>query len=511
MSAKAGPRARRFIRSEEQLDIVQAMDHPGLFAQWFDGASWDGWRSILKAAFALPMSESERAFFRSVAERDPPRSQVRELYCIGGRRSGKDSVASLIAAYSSVFFYAGIDRLRPGERALVQCLACDRDQARIVLGYVKSYFDFIPPLNGMVRRRTTDGLELSNDVDIVVATNSFRAVRGRSILVSIFDEVAFWADERSARPDTETYNAVKPGLATLGGMLVGISTGYRKSGLLWTKYKAHYGRDDPDVLVIKAPSLALNPTLDQSVIDKALEDDPAAARAEWLGEFRDDVAAWIDPDAVEGCVVRGRREVPASRGVPYVGFTDPSGGSSDSMSLAVAHREGDRLVLDLLRERKPPFSPDDVVFEFAAVLKAYGVTSVYGDRYGGEWPRERFRAHGIAYEPCEMTKSDLYRDLLPIINANRAELLDHPRLIAQLCGLERRTARGGKDSIDHAPNAHDDVANSVAGALVLAGTAAMGLARISDSQWRRILQDVDAAGPYRPPPFREGQIFPRFP
>jgi hypothetical protein len=30
-------------------------------------------------------------------------------------------------------------------------------------------------------------------------------------------------------------------------------------------------------------------------------------------------------------------------------------------------------------------------------------------------------------------------------------------------GLERRTARGGKDSIDHAPNAYDDLANSVAG------------------------------------------------
>jgi hypothetical protein len=34
--------------------------------------------------------------------------------------------------------------------------------------------------------------------------------------------------------------------------------------------------------------------------------------------------------------------------------------------------------------------------------------------------------------------------------------------------LERRTARGGKDSIDHSPGQHDDVANAVAGALVLA-------------------------------------------
>jgi hypothetical protein len=47
-------------------------------------------------------------------------------------------------------------------------------------------------------------------------------------------------------------------------------------------------------------------------------------------------------------------------------------------------------------------------------------------------------------------------------------LLDHPRLINQICGLERRTARGGRDSIDHSPGNHDDVANAVAGAIVAA-------------------------------------------
>ena len=47
-------------------------------------------------------------------------------------------------------------------------------------------------------------------------------------------------------------------------------------------------------------------------------------------------------------------------------------------------------------------------------------------------------------------------------------MLDLPVLRAQLVGLERKVARGGKDSIDHGPGAHDDVANVVCGALVLA-------------------------------------------
>lgn len=47
------------------------------------------------------------------------------------------------------------------------------------------------------------------------------------------------------------------------------------------------------------------------------------------------------------------------------------------------------------------------------------------------------------------------------------ELVDQPRLIQQIVGLERRTARGGRDTIDHAPNGHDDLANVVAGVCAL--------------------------------------------
>ena len=112
---------------------------------------------------------------------------------------------------------------------------------------------------------------------------------------------------------------------------------------------------------------------------------------------------------------------------------------------------------------KPPFSPEDVVDEFATLLKRYRIVKVTGDRYAGEWPREQFRKLGISYKPAAEPKSDLYRDLLPAINSRRIDLLDHPRLVNQLVSLERRTARGGRDSIDHAPGAHDDIANVVAG------------------------------------------------
>jgi hypothetical protein len=206
----------------------------------------------------------------------------------------------------------------------------------------------------------------------------------------------------------------------------------------------------------------------QSYVDKALEDDPAAARSELLAAWRDDISGFVDADVVAACVSPGVRELPPVRGIRYFGFVDPSGGSADSMTMAITHRDGDRVVLDCVRERKPPFSPDDVVIEFAATLKSYFIGTVQGDRYAGEWPRERFAAHGVRYEPCEQPKSTLYQALLPALNAKRVELLDHQRGITQLCSLERRTARGGRDSIDHPPGGHDDIANAIAGAVAAA-------------------------------------------
>ncbi len=105
--------------------------------------------------------------------------------------------------------------------------------------------------------------------------------------------------------------------------------------------------------------------------------------------------------------------------------------------------------------------------EFCELLKTYRVSEVRGDKYAGEWPRERFSTHGVVYKPSEQVKSEIYLSALPLLNSGRCELLDHPRLISQLLNLERKTSRGGRDSVDHGPNQHDDIANSALGALRL--------------------------------------------
>jgi hypothetical protein len=376
-------------------------------------------------------------------------------------------ILALIAVYLACFF-DWRPYLTGGERGTIMVVAADRRQAGVILRYIKAFLG-VPLLKHMVIRETADALDLDNDVTLEIQTASYRTIRGRTVLAALADELSFWMGDDSANPDTEIINALRPAMATIPkAMMLKASSPYSRRGVLWNDYRKHFGKDESAPLIWQAPTAVMNPSVPQSVIDAAYEDDPANAAAEYGAEFRSDVEQFVSREAVEAVTIAGRFELPPAAGISYSAFCDPSGGGgSDAMTLAVVHRENNIAILDAIREFRPPFSPEAVVSEFCTVLKAYRVGTVFGDRFAGTWPAERFAVHGVTYSAAVKPKSDLYRDLLPIVNGARCELLDHPKMISQLCALERKTARSGRDSIDHPPgaNSHDDVINCCAGAL----------------------------------------------
>ncbi|MCX7313923.1 MAG: hypothetical protein NTV56_19970 [Alphaproteobacteria bacterium] len=476
------------------MNILEAIDDANLFAPWFrDRETWVAWTAFLATLFGLPMTPEQRAIYSECTGRqDPPAAPFNEAWLVCGRRAGKSFTLALTAVYLAVFRdYRHC--LAPGERGTVLIVAADRKQARVILRYVSALLKGVPILAPLIERETAEAFDLTNRVTVEVGTASYRTTRGYTFVGVLADELAFWRSEDSASPDYEVLAAVRPGMSTIpGAMLLCASSPYARRGALWDAYQRYYAKDAP-VLVWKAPTRLMNPTVPQSVIDEAVERDPASAGAEYMAEFRSDIESFISIEAVRACIVAGVRERAPERQYRYVAFVDPSGGSSDSYTMAIAHKAGDTAILDLLREVKPPFSPEAVTEEFADTLKNYRITKVSGDRYGGEWPREQFRKHGVNYECSDQSKSELYVDLLPLINSRAADLLDHDRLVTQLVGLERRTARGGRDSIDHGPGAHDDIANAVAGALCRAATLPRGDAFQNRSRPRQTTANL---GPY---------------
>jgi hypothetical protein len=251
----------------------------------------------------------------------------------------------------------------------------------ITLDYATAAFGRSAIMSQLVANRTSDTLELTNRITIEVRASAFRRLRGPTYIGVIADEAAFWySDECSSNADTEILNAVRPGLATTGGPLIIASSPYARRGVLWETYRRHYGAGgDPLILVAQGASRAFSPTLPQSVVDRAMERDPASASAEYGAEFRRDIESFVRVEALHACASEGVFERPPLSNITYVGFVDPSGGAADSMTLAIAHRDKDgRGILEALRE--PPFSPEAVVEEFSALLLTYGVREVEGDR-----------------------------------------------------------------------------------------------------------------------------------
>ncbi len=454
----------------DRITILDAIDDAHLFAPWFrEARHWHAWRAFLAALFALPMSDEDRALYtKHTARETPPTAQAREAWLVVGRRGGKSFITALIAVFLACF-RSYKEFLAPGERGVVMVLAADRRQARVIFRYVQALMQGVPMLKKLIGAERAESLELRNGIDIEIHTASFKAVRGYTVVAALCDEIAFWpADEASANPDGEIVNALRPAMATIpNALLIGLSSPYARRGVLWEQYRDHYGHAHADVLVWQAESRAMNPTLPEAVVLAAYADDPVAAAAEYGALFRSDVSAFLSDEWIDRAIMSGVFECPPDTGTRYHAFADPSGGGSDAFTLGISHREGRELVLDALRVRHPPFNPEAVVFEYATLLKSYGLSRVTGDRYAGEWVSSAFRKHGISYAASEKAKSDIYLEAEPLFARGAARVVDHRGLQVELRQLERRTTGSGKDRIDHPPRGHDDAANAACGALWL--------------------------------------------
>jgi hypothetical protein len=481
--------------------IIQAIEDGNLFRAYLAGtadgdlSSWAAWQAFLKTVYGLRLSSAEHEVVRACTGRDPDRLRqaagkdgFAECLCLCGRRSGKSKVIALVAAFDAVL--GGKDRkLSAGETGLVCVVSPTRNQSRIIFNYLRSIFRS-PVLENEVAEERKESFLLANGLEVAVATGTYSAVRGFSVVTAIVDEAAFigFSEESRVKNDVELVRAIKPSLASTEGRLLVVTSPYAAQGYVFETWRRYFGQDDAEILVWNGASLEMNPTLSPRIVERAVAEDPLAANVEYCtspGLFREDVEVFVSRATVEPLVVRGRMELPPLPGIVYAAFADVSGGRKDDAALAIGHKSGRVVILDYLGRWKSPHDPYRVCAEMVAQLRRYRCDRCIGDAFAAEWVRQAFASHGINYRRCTTStwkeasagqfsgigfshgvakpKSQLYLELLPRLTSGEVELLDHPVLVSQLCSLQRRTRSGSRDSVDHPPGAHDDCANVVAG------------------------------------------------
>lgn len=450
------------------MHLVEKLRDPHLYGglQAFqDLTSWWRWIVFIKSVHGLALDEAELAAFQYHTGRsiyNPPPGGYPEAVAIVGVQSGKSTVAG-------IFLADGALEGAPGTMAVG--VAQDiRGSMRTLLKNARAPFETLPLFQAEVSRDTADILELRRGTSLGAYPCRPAAVRGVRACVMVMDEVAFFVATDGRPTDVEMFRVARGRVAMTGGKIIAISSPYAQSGLLWELHRKHFANDDSATLVWQASAPEMNPLLSADYLARMEQDDPEAYRSEVLGEFRAGVTSLLDPEMIAACVEPGVRERPPQPRATgrKRGFFDAGGGRVDSAVAAVAEvGPNGRALLCAIRVWKAPFNPSGVIAEASAFYKSWGVHEPYGDAYAAEHTPEQFRLHGLTYRPSPLNRSEIYLELVPLINSQSVVLLDHPELLRELRGLERRRGAGGRDKVDHRRGAHDDVANASAGALIM--------------------------------------------
>jgi hypothetical protein len=467
--------------------IREALMDPQLLGHALPGDSWAAWRTILIACAGETLTEAERETFKALTNRDKEPGHMVDLFLgVISRRGGKSKAMSVFMTWLACCV-DWTDALTIGERGIALIVAPTERQAGVTSDYVRGIIHSSPLLSSLIEDETQQVLKLKRQVGIEVLPANVRFVRGITAVGIALDESAYLpSNEDSVNSDVSLLEALRPCVASTSGPILITSSPATTQGIVHSLWKKHYGPDgSDDVVVVQAGTRELNPTIRQSVIDKAFADDAAAASAEYGGQFREPLSAFLTREMVERLVIKGCRERAPQRGVEYRCFVDMASGSgSDATAMCIGHRATDKdrdvIVIDFLRLSKPPFNPHDVIAGIAGILQNWGIREVTGDNYAGNFVPTAFAKHSITYRPAKLSASDLYIAALPAFTSASLALLDQDDVIGQLINLRRKIGQAGKETVLHMRGQHDDLANALCGLIHICTPAVFDVVNVAD-------------------------------
>jgi hypothetical protein len=445
--------------------------------------------TLLRATYGLPLDADQLELWRLCTGRATYSGRpFGEVTVVAGARSGKDSrIAGPVVCYEGVF--GGHERrLAKGERGVIPLVAQDARATKVAFGYVRDYLMTSPALASMVAEGLANEVTLTNGVRIVCFPCTQGSLRSWSIPAAVMDEVAFFHFEGATNSDVEVQTSIRRGMVGFADTrLVKISTPYLKGGLLHEDFKRAFGQDDPDLLVWRAPTLLMNPSIRAARLERERRLDPLRFAREYEAEFAEDLEAFLAGAWVDTAVVPGRHALPPRADSWYAAAVDPMGGGQDTFTLSIVHLEAEgadlRIVQDLATgwssRRTATVDLEGVVRECAALARQYGCEAVLGDHYAKQWVIQAFAREGIAYLPAP-PKAEAYLEMEPVFAQGRIDLLDHPTLVRELKLLERQARPGGKVRVDHPHGGHDDHANALALAIYSATRTAVAASGAED-------------------------------
>jgi hypothetical protein len=440
--------------------------------------------SCLRAIDGLgnDMTSEEKEIYRlCTGRKNLPTKPCREASILSGARGGKTGRIACGHGAHKAAFGNHVKHLARGERAVIPLVAQDFSAGKVAKDYFQDYFTNSPLLKGMV-----DGDVLATEIKLVNRTSirvfscTHAAMRAYSIPNAYLDEVSMWRMEGSVDSDIEVLTSCRRGMIQFpDSQIIRTSTPYLKDGVMYADFQNFFGVDDSPLLVWRASTLLMNPSLRTAELETLKRIDPLRYSREFDAEWIDALDSFIPAAWVEGAVRRNRRDNPPIPGMAYVKSIDQSQLRGDKFAIAIGHKEKDAVIIDLVRawsgNGAEIVNLEAVVQEIVTIARRYGGTADFiGDQQAKDWVSEAFRRAGGSFRKSERDTSTCYLEAEPFFSQGRIEIPDDADLIRELKLLERRPRPGGKVLVDHPRNGHDDLAAAVARCVANMARAGVG-------------------------------------
>ncbi len=427
-----------------------------------------------RALFGLELWPRQRDLLAAVEA--GPRLHVWAL----GRRSGKTTMAAVVALWDALLRPDLQVRVRPGETRHAVAVATSLRQARLFVRAALSIVERSPLLAELVESATEDEITFVNGAAVSAFPCSSRGARGWPISTLLMDEAAHFLSETEGPQVAErVFEALVPSTAQFGAdaRIIVSSTPFGAAGLFAELHQRASSGELADAVAQHATTGEMNPTIDAGFLEQERVRDPEGFRSEYEAEFLAGGAAFLDPGRVADAMA-DRQELAPGEVVDCVAGLDPAF-SSDPFGLAIVGRDPSdrrRLVLALACRWKPPRGragsfeerreiEDAVLDQVAELCMRYGARAVT-DQFAAPAVVSYLRQRGVGVRVQPMTaqaKTQAYVELRARLNTSSLELYGEPVLLGELRRLRSRYAAGRASVVSpRAGDSHGDIAQALA-------------------------------------------------
>lgn len=414
---------------------------------------------------------------------------------VAGVRGGKSFFATCGAVHDVL--EADVSRLKPHEIARHAIVAPTVDNAAATFRILRGIVEGSPVLRRMLDGEPTeDTLMLRRpdgrlfEIVVVAAHRGGTTLRSRWLAGATLEETALFGIESSgAAVNAEELLRAAEGRLLPRTQIRIVSSPMGRQGLLYEIHRQHFGKPGR-VLVVHAPTRALNPSFPQATIDAVRARDPDAAAREHDARWIDGDTTFLHTQGIDASV-RLQPEVrpPDRRGSSYAAAMDAAT-RGNAWTLAVARQvplTDGRVEVSLAREwigsKEKPLSPKATFAAIATALGPYGVTEIACDKWAFDANQDHARDAGLELvEVSTSEQNEAYAVLQTLASSSQLELPRTEHVASDLKMLRKvLTPTGFKIVLPKTPDGrHCDFAPSVALAVAHAqGRSSPGNAMIA--------------------------------